>query len=379
MTTISGTSSTTSDTVAVLAGGELRYSTVWEDHRLLEHGLGPRPGDDLLVIGGAGDNVLNLLLREPRRIIAIDVNPAQSALVELQVAAISSLNHAGPLQLLGWKPAASEARVALYERIRSRLGETSRAWWDDHVATIEAGIVSSGRLERYIAGFRDQYFGDTLRRSCVDAMLSATDLAAQRANASHVLTPEFAQAFSAYFTAASLGADGRDPSQMRFVASDVDVAAHFLSRLTWVCTETPLAGNFYVERFFRGALRDVESGPPYLRRDNFDRLRDLVSRVEVVTADLSEYVASIAPVSLSHAALSDVFEYLSVDATAVLADRLARAIRPGGRLAYWNLFVPRAAARATARLRSLDVMSARLWAQDRAWFYRAFHVDEVVA
>ncbi|MGH2897189.1 MAG: DUF3419 family protein, partial [Solirubrobacteraceae bacterium] len=54
---------------AVLAGGTLRYSTVWEDHLLLERGLEPRSGDDLLVIASAGDNVLNLLLHEPRRIV----------------------------------------------------------------------------------------------------------------------------------------------------------------------------------------------------------------------------------------------------------------------------------------------------------------------
>lgn len=379
MTTVGRASHTTSDAVAVLAGGELRYSTVWEDHQLLELGLDPRPGDDLLVIASAGDNVLNLLLREPRRIIAIDVNPAQIALAELQVAAISSLDHAEALRLLGWNPASSEARVALYERTRSRLGEVSRAWWDDRLSMIEGGIVQSGRLERYIAAFRDRYFVNARDRAHVDAMLSATDLAAQCASATRVLTAEFTRAFSEYFTAKSLGADGRDPSQMRFVASDIDVTAHFLSRLTWVCTETPLAGNFYVERFLCGRMRDVELGPPYLRRDNFDRLRRLVSRVEILTGELSEYLTGIAPASLSHAALSDVFEYLSVDATEYLAERLARAIRPGGRIAYWNLFVPRAAARATPQLRSLDTLSARLWARDRAWFYRAFHVDEIVA
>jgi S-adenosylmethionine-diacylglycerol 3-amino-3-carboxypropyl transferase len=379
MTTIGRASDAASDVVAVLATGELRYSTVWEDHQLLEHGLDPRPGSDLLVIAGAGDNVLNLLLREPRRIIAIDVNPAQTALVELQVSAISSLDHAELLQLLGWKPASSEARVALYERSRILLGETSRVWWDSHVTTIEAGIVFCGRLERYIAGFRDRYFASAHDRAGVDAMLSATDLVAQQACASRILTPDFARAFSAYFTAASLGADGRDPSQMRYVADDVDVTAQLLSRLTWVCTETPLAGNFYVERFFRGRVQDVESLPPYLRRDNFERLQSLVRRVEIVTGELSEYLAWVAPAALSHAAISDVFEYLSADTTAVLAERLARAIRPGGRVAYWNLFVPRTAARATSRLRSLDALSARLWPQDRAWFYRAFHVDEIVA
>jgi S-adenosylmethionine-diacylglycerol 3-amino-3-carboxypropyl transferase len=379
MTTLDRPSDAANDALTVLAGGELRYSTVWEDHRLLEHGLDLRSGDDLLVIASAGDNVLNLLLRQPRRLIAIDVNPAQIALAELHVAAISSLDHTELLQLLGWTSAAPEVRVGLYERVRRRLADASRAWWDDRVTTIDAGIVHAGRLERYIGGFRERYFADPRDRARVDAMLSATDLAAQRARAALVLTPDFARAFGAYFTAATLAANGRDASQMRHVATDMDVTAQLLSRLTWVCTETLLAGNFYVERFFRGAPRDIESGPPYLRRDSFQRLRALVLRVEIVTGEVGDYLASCAPASLSNAALSDVFEYLSDDATGVLAERLARAIRPDGRIAYWNLFVPRSAARATPRLRSLDALSARLWRQDRAWFYSAFHVDEIVA
>src|SRR6185436_15480173 len=139
----------------VLAGGELRYSTVWEDHLLLERGLAPRAGDDVLVLASAGDNVLNLLLREPRRIVALDVNPAQSAIVELQIAAISTLGHAEFLELMGFVPGV--ARLALYERVRERLSDTSRSWWDVRVATIESGIAESGRLERYIAGFREAH------------------------------------------------------------------------------------------------------------------------------------------------------------------------------------------------------------------------------
>jgi len=52
MTTIGRASDAASDALAVLAGGELRYSTAWEDHRLLEHGLDLRSGDDVLVVAG---------------------------------------------------------------------------------------------------------------------------------------------------------------------------------------------------------------------------------------------------------------------------------------------------------------------------------------
>src|SRR6185295_9217624 len=101
---------------------------------------------------------------------------------------------------------------------------------------------------------------------------------------------------------------------------------------------------------------------------NYARLRGLVSRIAIVTGEIGEYLTSSTPGSLSHAALSDIFEYLSEDATSLLVDRLARVIRPGGRIAYWNLFVPRAGSTMSPRLRWLAAMSTQLWALDRSWF-----------
>ena len=369
MTSAARTAPRTMDAAIVLAGGELRYSTVWEDHLLLERGLAPRFGDDLLMIAGAGDNVLNLLLREPRRIVGIDVNPAQTALVELKLAALSVLEHHDFVQLLGLTAAEPHTRLAQYERVRARLGDASRTWWDDRTTTIADGIAESGRLDRYIAGFQAH-----CKLSDVDRLLSSRTIAQQRTNAAFLFSPELCRAFTEYFSAESLGVRGRDPSQMQYVGDDIDVTAHLLTRLRWACTELPVAGNVYVQRFFRG----VETDSPYLRRDAYPRLRRLASRVEIVTAELSDYLSTQPAGSFDHAGLSDLFEYLASDATAAVADNLGRVVRPGGRIAYWNLFVPRAASATTVRLKFLDSLSKGLWASDRAWFYRAFRVEEVM-
>jgi len=358
------------DVASVLAAGELRYSTVWEDHLLLERGLEPQSDDDLLVIASAGDNVLNLLLLEPRRIVAVDVNPGQLALVELKLAALSVLDHRAFLQLLGLIPQEPNARVALYERVRSRLSNPSRAWWDDHTATVAGGISDAGRLDRYIAGFRERH----LDRDDVDALLSSRTLGEQRANAKRIFSTDFRCAFTQYFSAEHLGERARDASQMQYVSDEFDVTAHLLSRLLWACTEMPLRGNFYVERFFRG----VETRVPYVHPGAYSQLRHLASRVELVNAEIADYLASCPADSLSHAALSDVFEYLSNETTAVIADGLGRVVRTGGRIAYWNLFVPRTTSATSTHLQPLDSLSNELWSRDRAWFYRAFRIEEVV-
>jgi S-adenosylmethionine-diacylglycerol 3-amino-3-carboxypropyl transferase len=76
--------------------------------------------------------------------------------------------------------------------------------------------------------------------------------------------------------------------------------------------------------------------------------------------------------------LSDIFEYMSEDLADRVFSTLADRLRSGGRIAYWNLLVPRAPSPALdGKLTHLDELSQRLWRQDRSWFYRDFRIDQV--
>jgi len=365
-----------SDAGAAVLAGELRYSRVWEDHALLERGLGITPKDDVLMIASAGCNVLNLLLREPRRIVALDLNPAQTALLELKLAALRTLDHRGFLELLGLERGRVLAR---YDAVRTALSWDTRRWWDGNTWMLAHGVERTGRLDRFIADFQRLHVSRIHSRALIDRLFATTDLAERQRLVDHeLLTPEFTRAFLAYFSRESIAGGGRHPTQFRYV-DDVDVAAWFLARLRWVCTALPVRGNFYLERFLRGDAANPAWRAPYLRPEHYDRLRSLVDRVEIVTADLQSYLDE-QPEPFTRAALSDVFEYMSPDATVQLFAALVRAMPAGGRIAYWNLFVPRQSPGSLRdRVRPLPHLSRALRRRDRAWFYSAFHVDEVGA
>jgi S-adenosylmethionine-diacylglycerol 3-amino-3-carboxypropyl transferase len=77
--------------------------------------------------------------------------------------------------------------------------------------------------------------------------------------------------------------------------------------------------------------------------------------------------------------LSDVIEYVSVDEYHRMLDRIARTGKPGARLAYWNMLAPRRRPETMAdRLASRDELARRLHEHDRAFFYSAFVVEEVL-
>ena len=363
--------------LAALLGGELRYSRVWEDHALLERGLRITARDEVLCIASAGCNVLNLLRLGPRRIVAIDFNPAQSALVELKLAALRQLDRDAMLELLGMVRGDPLRR---YRAVRPALTRTARDWWDANEALLAGGVDGAGRLDRFI----ERFHADKL--SCIHPPALTARLFTLRSRAERrrfvddvLFTPAFERAFLAYFTREALAGEGRHSAQLRFVR-EPNIAAVLLRRLHRACTELPVAGNQYLERFLLGNRAPLATLPPWLGARAYARVRALAGRVQVVTADLADYLAGADARTITKAALSDLFEYLSPEESDALFAALGRALRPGGRVAYWNLFVPRRNSPAQGTpLVHLDALSRSLSRQDRAWFYRAFHVEELTS
>ena len=76
--------------------------------------------------------------------------------------------------------------------------------------------------------------------------------------------------------------------------------------------------------------------------------------------------------------LSDIFEYMNPAEHERCYAALVDHAHPGARLVYWNMLAPRVCPASEAgRVRPLAELASRLHAQDRAWFYQAFQVDEV--
>ena len=347
----------------------VRYSQVWEDHCLLERAFELSPGTDALIIGSAGDNVAALLFAEPDRVVAVDVSPAQCALVELKLAALRELSASDTAVLLGAVPGDA---VAVYRQIAPALSTRAREFWNRHDDLLAAGLMGCGLLERYIGEFRDHWFvplADPIRR-----LFECPDLDSQReVFLREIYSPTLESAFRAYFGAQMAGR-GRDLSQYKYV--DQDAGAHLWQGFRHAFTEIPAQGNFYLEWLLTGRFADLSYGPLLLRPAAAARLGGLVDRVTIVCADLSEYLSACTPGTFAAADMSDIFEYLDPRSSDELFIQLARAMQPGGRIAHWNMMVDRRAPATVTR--PLSELSAVLHAADRIFFYSDFIVDEVI-
>ena len=131
----------------------LRYSNVWEDADVLRRGLAVRPGDRVLSIASAGDNVLALLLDDPREVVAVDMSALQLALCELKMRCLEHLDTNDMHAFVGFAAAPRAWRLRTWQRLRATLSPTARALLDAQTSAIKSGIVHAGRLEKYFRVF----------------------------------------------------------------------------------------------------------------------------------------------------------------------------------------------------------------------------------
>jgi S-adenosylmethionine-diacylglycerol 3-amino-3-carboxypropyl transferase len=351
----------------------LRYGQVWEDADVLLAGLDVQPGDVCLSIASAGDNALALLTKQPSRVIALDLSAAQLSCLELRVAAYRRLSHAGLLELVGSRP--SDRRLELYARCRPLLSRAARTFWDRRSREIENGIGNAGRFERYLALFRSRVLPLVHPRSTVMTLLPPKTLQDRRRFYDDEWdTWRWRLVFRAFFSRATMGRLGRDDEFFRYV--DRDVAASIIARTRHALTELDPSANPYVHWILTGEHGDAL--PYALRPEHFETIRGNLDCLEWHGVSLEAYLSRSARNSFDRFNLSDVFEYVSRDHYERVLRAVVRCSRPGARLAYWNLLVPRRRPRQMAsRLRALDDIARTLHCRDRAFFYNAFRLEEV--
>ena len=352
----------------------IRYAQCWEDADILLEALDIQPGDVCLSIASAGDNALSLLARKPQRVIVVDLSPAQLACLELRVAAYRELDHGELLELIGSRP--SERREALYRRCRPRLSAGVRDFWDARPREVALGIGGAGKFERYFEIFRRHVLPLVHSRKRIEQLLRGGSRAEREAFYENQLnTWRWQLIFRIFFSRYVMGRFGRDPSFFRYVEGAV--SSRILARARHALTALNPAENPYLQWILTG--RHITALPFALRPENFTAIRDNLDRLEWHCQPLEQFLAATGERTFDAFNLSDIFEYISLENYQHLLGQLVRSGRSGARLAYWNTLAARHRPDSMAdRLRSLDELSQSLHAKDKAFFYCAFIVEEVI-
>ncbi len=300
-----------SDSRRIAYRGRLMFAQSWEDPACDLAALQAQPGDTILAITSGGDNVLGFLLTDPQQVIAVDVNPAQTYLLELKKAAFRRLTHTNMLVLLGVR---AGDRLARFDRLRDDLSPSARTFWDTKKRWLARGLLTQGAFERYYAMLR--------------AMLG-TVIGRRRLERLFTLSFEEQRDFYerewdtwGWRTLVRIGCSryvlGQRLDPSWFAHADVpSFGAHFFRLAEHVIAELPARSNYFLAQLLLGRYLDEATVPEYLKEEHFETIRNRLDRVTAITADIGQALSELPGASIDCFALSNVFEVQS-----------ARAVRP---------------------------------------------------
>ncbi len=327
--------------------------------------LGIHEGEIGISVASAGDNTLAMLLKNPRRIYAFDVNPTQLFCCELKMACFSCLSYTETLTLLGVK---NGERLPLYSKVRHSLSKKARCYFDRNTDLIERGIIHTGKFENFFGIFRKFIIPlfSTNEKFRTFAAMECTEN--QREFYSrHIDNRRLKAIFRIYFGYKVMGKLGRDKNFYNYVSDKEDSGNDIRKRFEFGISNTVNADNPYINYIVNGNYTP-RSLPLYLRPENFDIIRRRIDRITLIHGDL----LSLDGISADFANLSDIFEYMSVDEFEKNVRRLSEILKTGGRLSYFNMQNRR-------YLSCTDFeydkkLSERLFRRNNSWFYRDFSV-----
>jgi S-adenosylmethionine-diacylglycerol 3-amino-3-carboxypropyl transferase len=349
----------------------VRYGSVWEDADVLCDALAPvSKGGRLLSIASAGDNVLALLTLDPAEIVAVDLSAAQLACLALRMEAFRHLDDEDLLGFLGVSEMSD--RLRRYHFLREGLPAFARIFWDDKPDLVEAGVAHCGKFEAYFRTFRRHGLRWIHPPHRIAALLTPRSRREREVFYREEWdTWRWRLLFKVFFSRLVMGRLGRDPEFFHHVDGPVAVRIRERSRRGLVTV--PTHTNPYLSYILTGRYRS-EALPPYLRPDMRGKIRDRLDRIRIHHGGIEEVDGRFDGFNLS-----DVFEYMSPAEHERCYGSLLNQARPGARLAYWNMLVPRHLPSVFKdRVQALDDLARDLHERDRAVFYESFHVDEVM-
>lgn len=355
------------------------YSNVWEDPELNRGSLHVKPGDHVLSITSGGCNSLCLLLENPAKVVTIDLNPAQLAMVEFKRAAIMELDYEDFLESMGTpffqQPSRHPPayRVELYRKIRKHMPPYAQEFWDANHPIIERGIFYCGKVEAFFTLYR-RILGWLYDFSTIEPLFHQPDLAAQAAYYKQFRKKRWRFLNSCLLNkfVLSLVKGAHSFAQVE----DPDLSQNLNRKIDRAMATFYNPDNYFMALMLLGAHFSRKAMSPYLLEENFPVMKRNIDRLEIFMGTVGDCLKKWGSQSFDKFNLSNIFEWMDHEFfNGVIREVLALA-RPGARMCWrYTLARPRQLdAENTRRLVSEPELAARLFAQDRSFIYESFHV-----
>lgn len=367
----------------------LVYAQIWEDPEIDLEALQLGPGKRMITIASGGCNALSYLTADPHQIIAVDLNPAHVALVNLKIAGVRHAPHYHAFYRF-FGDGAQRDNPRFYDRyLRPHLDRDSRDYWDwrdplwrRRIGAYSRNIYRHGLLGMFITA------GHAAARSLgvrLKDILHARDRAEQQKFFDEKIAPMFDAWVVKWISGfkASLFGLGIPPAQYDALAREGggDMAVVLKRRLEKLLCDFPLSENYFAWQALTLGYAGGDGGPlpPYLQQRHFAALRQRIDRLTIENASYIDRLGQEPDRSLDGYVLLDAQDWMSDAQLNALWSEITRTAAPGARVIFRtadgpSLLPGRVRPEILDRWRYEEAQSQELHRRDRSAIYGGFHL-----
>ena len=355
---------------------KLIFTLNWEDPESDVRAIEMKQGQTLMTITSGGCNTLNFLLHDPEKIYAVDINPAQTCLMELKTAAIKNLDYQEFIALLGLTEC--DHRLTLFSKITKDLSAEALLFWDQNTKMIKKGILFKGRFERFV-GLAGKMLSLLQGKRKVSQLLSLQSLDEQKEFFNtRWNNKRWKLIFKLMFNKKRLAKKGLVAEYFHFDDGAQTFSESFYKRTTKVLCNIPVKNNYFLSAYFLGKYKNQDEMPSYLKPDHYEHIKKNIGRLEVITADTKYWLENMPAGSIDGFCLSNICELMSEDDTRKLFTEVIRTAKPSAKICFRNLMIPREVPADMTRVRKNVDLSNSLLANDRSFVYSKVAAYDIV-
>jgi S-adenosylmethionine-diacylglycerol 3-amino-3-carboxypropyl transferase len=310
------------------------FNMSWEDPEMDRRAFNLTPDDTVISISSAGCNPLNFLCQSPRKLISIDSNPAQNAIIELKLATIKTCDHATFFDIFAARRPAAASEV-YRTRLRGELSERSREFWDRNLWMAHRGLYNFGKmgLAARIVRFVLPRIG--LTHALTEQFFELRSLADQKKWYDRHVRDRLWGPVTEWLCESRwfMYLCGVHPRQLRLVDGRHGIYEFVHERIEYALTRVPIYDNYFLSVTATGRFRG-QRVPPYLLESNFQTLRRNLDRVLIVNGSLGPYLDTLPPGSINKFNLLDIFDWMIPSVFEASLKSVLRAAAPGATMIY---------------------------------------------
>lgn len=361
---------------------QINFSASNEDGAAELSGLNIQPTDRVLCVTGSGARTLDILIGNPAEIVSIDLNETQNHLLKLKIAAYGLDDYHQFSQLIGLTPC--DDRMSLFERIQNRLDKETCDYWRRHAKSVRHRILYCGTWEQ---SQRWMARAGIFRRRRIAELWNAADLETQRQLWQRHWSGSFMRVFLAMISNRFLWTHVIREPGAKLIPPDVNVAENIKQCLDRMVDHSLLRTNPWANLLFFGRYLEGCTLPPHLQEHNFERVRDRLHRIKIVTNSVVSYLQET-ELPFDAFSLSDFSSYADANAYQATWQAVVQRAAPNAKFCERFFLVPRnsieskldfdIAASWQRRLDEIPELSRQIFKQDHTGLY-AFRCGSISA